>query len=138
MATTLLLKKEPGRPTERPKAEDRAGTGEDSGRVLICAACLHAITTGSARVEKDGRHAHTFSNPHGFVFHIGCFATAPGCDTEGEPTTEHTWFPGHAWQVEACRGCGRHMGWLFTASDTRFHALILDRLAETEGHGPSH
>jgi len=105
--------------------------------VLVCVECLHAITTAGARVERGGHHAHTFSNPHGFVFRIGCFANAPGCNAAGHPSTEHTWFAGFAWQVAACRGCGAHMGWLFTAPGARFHGLILDRLAETEGQGPT-
>ena len=98
----------------------------------MCAGCLHAITTTDARIEMSGGHAHTFANPHGFVFQIGCFAVAPGCDEASAPSTEFSWFPGYAWQVALCRGCGAHLGWLFRSGDSRFHALIVDRLAQAD------
>jgi hypothetical protein len=82
-------------------------------------------------VDVAGTHAHTFTNPHGIRFHIGCFADAPGCVASGEPTTYWSWFPGYAWQVENCRSCREHLGWLFEAPDRpAFHGLILDRLRE--------
>ena len=43
-----------------------------------------------------------------------------------------SWFPGYAWMVGVCRGCGEHLGWLFVSADSRFHGLIADRLAEEE------
>ena len=133
MATALLLKREPRRRPETPRPEKRDEAADDVGRVLVCAECLHAVTSTTARIEMSGRHAHTFANPHGFVFHIGCFAVAPGCATGSDPSNEFSWFPGYAWQVAVCRGCGTHLGWLFRSGDSRFHGLIVDRLAETEG-----
>ena len=133
MATALLFKNEPRHPVGRQETQDRVGAREDKGRVLVCAGCLHAITTASNRIEVSGSHAHTFSNPHGFVFHIGCFAAAPGCDARSDPSWEFSWFPGYSWQVAVCRGCGEHLGWLFAGGNARFHGLIVDRLAETEG-----
>lgn len=136
MSTALLLQREPGRPQGTPKPERRDAPGEASGRVLVCAQCLQAVTTRDARIEMSGAHAHTFANPHGIVFRIGCFAVAPGCASASEPTTLHTWFPGYAWQIAVCRGCAGHLGWLFRGGDSRFHGLIVDRLAET--HEPDH
>lgn len=138
MATELLFKNEFQQPGGRPESESRIGTREDAGGVLICAMCLNAITTSSARTERAGSHSHTFSNPHGFVFHIACFSTAPGCDTGSDPTAEYSWFPGFSWQVAVCRGCGEHLGWLFSGAESRFHGLIVDRLAETDGAGSAH
>jgi len=115
-----------------PDATTRAD--DDDGPFLVCARCHRVITTPAARVDRGGRHEHTFANPHGFVFHIGCFAAAPGCVTTGAPSTAHTWFPAHAWQVALCRSCSEHLGWLFSGP-SRFHGLILDRLARTEGKG---
>jgi len=79
-----------------------------------------------------GEHAHTFTNPHGLRFRIGCFADVTGCLVEGEPTTYWTWFPGYAWQMENCGSCRTHLGWRFRAPQHLFHGLILDRLAEIE------
>jgi hypothetical protein len=132
MSTAQLLQRTPDRPADVRKPEKRDAPGDDAGRALVCVACLQAITHSGARIEMSGGHAHTFSNPHGIVFHIGCFAVAPGCGPASEPSTLHTWFPGYAWQIAVCRGCGEHLGWLFRSLDSRFHGLILDRLTETE------
>ncbi|HSB61576.1 MAG TPA: cereblon family protein, partial [Vicinamibacteria bacterium] len=104
------------------------------GGVLACAFCLREVTTAAARISVGGAHEHSFVNPHGLRFRIGCFADAAG-RTAGEPSTYWTWFPGHSWQVELCATCGEHLGWLFRSADTLFHGLILDRLVEVDG-GP--
>ena len=98
---------------------------------LACAGCRAHITTASARREIGGSHIHTFTNPHGIRFRIGCFAaaTAQPC---GEATTYWTWFPGYAWQVENCPSCREHLGWMFRASEDLFHGLVLDRLIEVD------
>jgi hypothetical protein len=77
-----------------------------------------------------GAQAHTFTNPYGMRFHIGCFGHVVGCALEGEPTSYWTWFPGYTWQVENCGSCRQHLGWLFRSPTHVFHALILDRLVE--------
>jgi hypothetical protein len=77
----------------------------------------------------SGSHEHTFANAHGIVFRIGCFAEA-SCVAAGESSTFWTWFPGYSWQVDYCRHCGEHLGWLFRAAEHRFHGLVLDRLVE--------
>jgi hypothetical protein len=133
MSTPFLLQRDRDRPADVREPERRDAPDDDDGRILVCAACLQAVTTTSARIEMSGGHAHTFSNPHGIVFHIGCFAVAPGCGVASESSTLHTWFPGYAWQIAVCRGCGEHLGWLFRSGDSCFHGLIFDRLAETEG-----
>jgi hypothetical protein len=48
----------------------------------------------------------------------------------GESSMFWTWFPGYSWQVDYCRHCGEHLGWLFRAAEHRFHGLVLDRLVE--------
>jgi hypothetical protein len=138
VATAFLLQRGPDRPADLRDPERRERPDDESGRVLACARCLHTVTTTGARIEISGHHAHTFANPHGFVFHIGCFALAPGCAAVGEPTTEFTWFPGFAWQIATCRGCREHLGWLFRSAEGRFHGLIMDRLVEDEGPSDVH
>jgi hypothetical protein len=125
-----------------PAAIDEALPGlvpeEDRGRVLACARCRRPVTTTADRIEVAGGHAHSFANPHGFRYHIGCFAQASGCRTAGPPSTYWTWFPPYAWQVEHCGSCGEHLGWLFRADEHRFHGLILDRLVEVDEDRPGH
>ena len=81
-------------------------------------------------MQVRGSHTHTFFNPAGIVFELGCFQGAPGCLVVGEPSFEFTWFPGHTWRIALCRQCQMHLGWLFVNQDAFFHALILSKLRE--------
>jgi len=103
---------------------------EGRGRVLGCAFCRRPITSTAAGIEVDGSHEHTFTNPAGIGFRIGCFADASGLMKLGPSTLEWTWFPGYSWQVELCAGCREQLGWLYRSSKHLFHGLILDRLVE--------
>jgi hypothetical protein len=85
----------------------------------------------------DGRHAHRRSNPFGITFDFWCFDAAGGALSVGRPTTEHTWFPGHAWSFALCGGCGEHLGWLFEGeAPPRFFGLVCDRLRLDEDAPP--
>ncbi|MEQ9318170.1 MAG: cereblon family protein [Polyangiaceae bacterium] len=106
---------------------------ERSPKRLVCGRCGHAITTPDARIDVLGRHAHTCINPAGVVFHIGCFQAAAGMTGRGPHVAEHSWFPGYAWQIGLCRGCGAHLGWAFHGAEgARFWGLILARLEERD------
>jgi hypothetical protein len=124
-----------GRETPPGMARPSASPGKDEGggSVLACAGCLQPITTAAARIEVGGAHAHTFANPAGFQYRIGCFARANGCVTVGDPSTDWSWFAGHSWQVEHCSACREHLGWLFRAEGHLFHGFVLESLVEVEG-----
>ena len=110
-----------------------SASGAQAGGVgprLVCRTCRTGITTTRDRISVSGSHAHTFFNPYGLVFHIGCFGQAPGCGLAGSRETTFSWFPGHAWQVALCRGCMDHLGWLFTGLGSAFFGLITDKLVE--------
>lgn len=100
---------------------------------LLCRQCLGFITRPGERIVVNGTHHHTFANPHGIVFEIGCFQQAPGCAAAGPPTDEFSWFAGYNWRIAICANCLTHMGWLFTAAGggSRFYGLILDNLVES-------
>ncbi|MCI0733130.1 MAG: cereblon family protein [Methylococcaceae bacterium] len=104
---------------------------EESREALKCAACGTIITYREAGIRMGGQHARWFTNPSGYSFHIGCFDTAPGCRRFGAETEEHSWFPGYAWTIALCSGCGLHLGWRFRSQADQFHGLILDRLVAT-------
>jgi hypothetical protein len=96
---------------------------------ILCRACRHPITRPGERISVDGAHRHTFANPSGLVFEVGCFRQADGCGAVGPKSAEFTWFAGYAWRVGICAACGIHLGWRFTSqAGHTFHALILDRL----------
>lgn len=116
---------------QKPRQKEKEETHEEP--YLLCCQCLHPITPKSARIAVNGAHMHTFANPHGIVFDIGCFQSAEGCAPVGAATDEFTWFAGYMWRIVLCRACLIHMGWMFTAADGegRFFGLIPDHLLES-------
>lgn len=110
------------------EAEDDRETSEE--RAVRCAACSEEITSDSHRRHVDGKFEHCFANPAGLLYCIGCFGEAPGCVPHGEETDEFTWFPGYAWQLALCSGCGSHLGWRYWSEGDSFYGLILDRLEQ--------
>lgn len=115
-------------------AEEEAPEQEpEEEEYILCRQCRQAITRPAERITVQGSHQHTFANPHGIVFEIGCFKSAQGCGYAGAPSTEFTWFSGYAWRVCYCTLCLTHLGWIFIAdSGDSFHGFILDRLIEPQ------
>jgi hypothetical protein len=102
---------------------------EAEERLILCRECLFPITREEEQTSMSGASQHTFANPAGIVFTIGCFSAAEGCAPVGPSSDEFSWFPGFVWRVGICRGCLAHMGWYFSApSGIAFWGLILDRL----------
>jgi hypothetical protein len=98
------------------------------GPALVCWECGARVTSPAAQIAVGGAHQHTCTNPHGYRYVIGCFAVAPGCALEGEPSTFWTWFPGHSWQVANCAACRTLLGWRFADGERAFFGLILEQL----------
>lgn len=118
-------------PGGAPEEEVEDILEEEEESYILCRQCSQAITRAAERISKQGAHRHTFANPHGIVYEIGCFRSAIGCGYTGPGTDEFTWFPGYEWRVAICRSCLTHLGWVFSASGSdRFYGLILDRLKE--------
>jgi hypothetical protein len=114
-------------PERAPDTSDE--TREREARSVRCRECLHPITREEERTSAAGGFQHTFANPHGIVFTIGCFGAAEGCALVGPTSDEFAWFAGFHWQVAVCGKCLAHMGWRFAApSGTAFWGLILDHL----------
>jgi len=101
---------------------------EKEEQVYTCVRCGSMITRASDEEFVGASFTHSFTNPHGIMYTIGCFSNAPGCDSLGPPTDEFSWFPGFAWRVCICRSCGLHMGWEFTGGNSSFFGLILNNL----------
>ncbi len=103
----------------------------ESEEFIRCRACHRVVTHPRERTEVQGAHRHTFANPSGVVFEIGCFGTAAGCAYAGPTTDEFSWFRGHRWKIAVCGGCLSHLGWRFISTGGHaFHGLILNRLIE--------
>jgi hypothetical protein len=115
-------------------ADEKQSLSKEERR-LCCVHCGKPITHEDQRIAISSSHRHRFINPHGLVFQIGCFASAPGCAQVGAATEEWTWFSGYAWQVALCRSCGIHLGWRYrNSSGNGFYGLILDRLVSDKTH----
>jgi hypothetical protein len=108
--------------------------GIETEPYIVCRQCQHPVTRRQEAIAMEGSHTHTFANPHGVVFEIGCFREANGCRQIGPSTDEFTWFRGYEWRIAICHGCAVHLGWRFTSPGrAAFHALILDRLIIPDG-----
>ncbi|MBF0118892.1 MAG: hypothetical protein HQK79_08650 [Desulfobacterales bacterium] len=110
--------------------DEKKQDNPEEEKYLLCNKCLQVITLISEKIEINGNFSHTFVNPEGILFRIGCFRNAIRCLYVGTPTNEFTWFPGFYWEIALCSRCLNHMGWRFTSSAESFHGLILDRLIE--------
>ncbi|MBN2497280.1 MAG: hypothetical protein JXR96_21990 [Deltaproteobacteria bacterium] len=130
------FEQQPGGPAACSDAEAETGLETGPRRAVVCAGCGFGISSSDQAVEVDGRHAHTFFNPAGILFEIGCYREASGCIAHGRPTDEFAWFPGFNWRYAACGGCGQHLGWLFESrAGSAFFGLVLERIVELGSGG---
>jgi len=127
------FKQSPGDSDRQPAPDDQDQTGLHEERVILCRNCRHHITSRHLAVEVENKHQHTFFNPAGVLFEIGCFSEAPGCQDTGTPTTEFAWFKDCSWRFSFCAQCNSHLGWQFLKPDGgEFHGLVLNRLTEED------
>jgi hypothetical protein len=125
--------KQGGNQASVPVAGESEEKEPEEENYILCRQCHQVITRPDDRITVQGAHHHTFANPHGIVFEIGCFKTVVGMGYAGAASDEFSWFAGYRWRVGFCAMCLTHLGWLFIASsgDT-FSGLILDRLVEPQ------
>ncbi len=115
----------------REAVEAGALEEEDLGqRGLFCRRCGNRITSEASRITVKGSHTHTFFNPAGILFELGCFRNAPGCSVHGEASEHFTWFAGYLWRLALCGRCDAHLGWQFENQDVTFFCLILAHLTD--------
>jgi hypothetical protein len=132
--TYALLSDEKRAPKKEPvtKINDDPEAYKEE-RWIICRQCQQRLTRPSERTSINGSHRHTFANPSGVVFGLGCFKLVRGCAFIGPPSYEFPWFTGYSWQIAICSACQTHLGWLFKGSEgNQFFGLILDRLQEID------
>ncbi|MBI3571612.1 MAG: hypothetical protein HY082_11035 [Gammaproteobacteria bacterium] len=119
----------------KEKTNTRLAEKAKKEKRLFCAACRHPVTHRDERIPVQGGHEHTFTNPRGIAYRIGCYREAAGCSAVGEATAEFTWFPGYAWRIALCANCRAHLGWRFQAGGEYFHGLIVNRLTSASTAG---
>lgn len=113
-----------------PIADEERKERTKPDEAIRCKACGLAVTEKDHKIGVNGSHSHTFFNPAGIVYELGCFRKAPGCHIAGEASSEFTWFVGHVWRFALCRRCNCHLGWLFEQGENSFYGLILTNLVE--------
>lgn len=113
-----------------PAVADNAQDEEKLPKPVRCRQCGLVITAVEEQTAINGSFCHTFFNPAGIVFELGCFRRATGCQVVGSPTDEFTWFPGFFWRFAFCGQCRSHLGWHYASPSTGagFFGLILNRL----------
>jgi Yippee zinc-binding/DNA-binding /Mis18, centromere assembly len=115
-------------PADDARESGVRGAGQRRRRALACVKCGSSVTDKAAMISVNGTRTHLFTNPDGYRFRIGCFASAHGLLGVGEPTDEYTWFPGFTWQVQTCSRCQEQIGWLYQSTDSAsFYGLILSQ-----------
>jgi len=107
---------------------EKSETGFSSSPVIVCRNCGHVVSCPDHCIQMNGMFLHTFANPQGHVFEIGCFNQAEGCIPASQASMEFTWFSGYAWRIGVCANCAGHLGWIFTCEGDRFFGLIVDKL----------
>lgn len=110
------------------KQTDTDTVDQEEEAWYLCRTCHQQITRPSHQIQIQGDHRHTFANPSGAVFDIGCFASAEGFSFMGPPSTEFTWFSGYSWRITICASCLNHIGWFFSSSGDSFFGFIVDQL----------
>jgi len=119
----------PGTGIGQPETADDVLEAQTPQERLVCRQCGQIITDASQRISVDGSHQHTFANPHGIVYEIGCFQAVSGCGASGAPSEDFSWFRGYRWRIILCINCLTHLGWSFNhTTGHSFFGLILDRL----------
>jgi len=89
-------------------------------RVLVCRRCGLQLGQGADifSMSKEGPQS-AFVNPGGAVHETLTLYKAKNLRLHGQPSTDHSWFPGYAWTITECGRCGDHIGWKFTATSRR-------------------
>jgi hypothetical protein len=138
-STEIFCRSSSGKPgdeiAEDILSEEKKEMKPEEDEHIFCRKCQHIITRPAEAIQVNGQHQHTFANPHGLIFEIGCFHMAEGCGYIGQKTAEWSWFKGFSWKVAICGKCLAQVGWIFTSSkgSDNFHGLILDRLVFPKG-----
>ncbi len=101
----------------------------EHGKAVRCAYCKTVITYQGNAEQVQGKHVHSFINPGGFEFTIGCYRRA-WCKIMGLPMLEWSWFKPYTWQYALCPQCQELLGWFYhnAPDNSSFYGLILDRI----------
>eukprot|EP00037_Helgoeca_nana_P003213 m.38817 g.38817 ORF g.38817 m.38817 type:complete len:331 (-) comp13513_c0_seq1:1969-2961(-) len=101
---------------------------------LVCGKCRHPLVRPAdlitARIDtwadavyayeldvldSEGVFCYSATNPGDTRFDVvRSKPSSTGLVTHGDPTPEHSWFPGFLWSFAHCGACDAHLGWGFS------------------------
>ncbi len=111
------------------KTNQRDCANDEFNEDILCLHCDTSITANKYKIIQHNNHHHTFANPSGKRYTLGCFSDAQNTKSIGRPTEEWSWFSGYAWTICLCANCNTHLGWRFDKpGEQSFFAFILDQL----------
>eukprot|EP00047_Mylnosiga_fluctuans_P019917 m.87431 g.87431 ORF g.87431 m.87431 type:complete len:166 (+) comp8317_c0_seq1:510-1007(+) len=87
---------------------------------IVCADCQGTICSLSQVFALVPTGAQgTYVNPHGAIHRTITLRGVDGGDLRlvGRYCAESSWFPGYAWRIAHCKGCGAHLGWRFRPAE---------------------
>ena len=89
-------------------------------RVLVCRSCGKQLgdQANMFSMSKEGPQG-AFVNPSGHLHETLTLFKAKNLRLVGRPSSEYSWFPGYAWTITECLGCWSHIGWKFTATQSK-------------------
>ena len=85
---------------------------QSSIQASTCPIILSSMQVGNAADAvsvSDAGIAGAFLNPHGYVLDVVTLRQTADVAVHGQPTLEHSWFPGYAWSFAVCSTCGQHL-----------------------------
>lgn len=111
-----------GSTTERLRTTLRCLAEDDACDLsLACRRCGVAVAKMSDIVVVSDGGAHgSYVNPGGVVHDmvtVGPNVAGQSTRCHGDPSAEHSWFPGYRWTIATCGTCGVHVGWRFTPEE---------------------
>ena len=122
---------------QEPRAKSNHNTRTVELPALACAMCSqplailqHVFTVGGsgngagadasassgAGINAGGT---AYVNEHGYVHQTLTVRRVAerAFHYQGQPCSQHSWFPGWAWTIAQCSLCGSHLGWKFDSED---------------------
>lgn len=84
--------------------------------LIRCRNCLTLIARRSDMVvmSSDG-HVGAYVKPYDCAQEMITVYNATGLAFLGNPSKDHSWFPGYTWTIASCAACESNIGWLFRA-----------------------
>jgi cereblon len=92
-----------------------SGMGGNGTKSYQCLLCSSVVSYSDRLITVFDTKRHSFINPAGVSCELLTFSCCPGAILFGEPTEEHSWFPGYSWSLALCGHCNSHLGWYYRA-----------------------